>query len=89
MSHHIYKGAILKKTWSSEPFMKPVFGYVVVQPSQFHPQLQWKSPSDWKPNTSRPPQQMFSDNAMINLLFLLYTLKNVSFVFMPLTDRPP
>lgn len=86
MSHYIYMGAILKKKMGfSEPSMKPVFGYIVVPPSQLH----WESSSPWKNSTSRPPQQLFSDNTMINLLFLLDTLKNRSFVSVILTDGPP
>lgn len=87
MSHYIYMGAILekKKKGFSEPSMKPVFGDNVVPPSQLH----WKSPSPWKHSTSRPPQQLFSDNTIINLLFLLDTLKDTSFVSVILTDGPP
>lgn len=80
----------LKKTGLSKPFfIKPMFAYIVIPQSQFYPQLHWKGPSHCKHNTSHPPQQLFSDNTMINLLFLLYSLKNPSFVSMILTDGPP
>lgn len=84
-SLHLHGSHFEKKKGFSEPSMKPVFGYIVVPPSQLH----WKSPSPWKHSTSRPPQQLFSDNTMINLLFLLDTLKNTSFVSVILTDGPP
>lgn len=37
-------------------------------------------------STSRPRWQLLNDNTMINLLLLLYTLENVPFVFVTLTD---
>lgn len=36
--------------------------------------------------TSRLRWQLLNDNTMTNLLLLLYTLENVPFVFMTLTD---
>lgn len=65
--------------------LDPVLSTVTVKKPHLAASLTANSKNE-QHSTYRPRWQLLNDNAMINLLLLLYALKNVPFVFVTLTD---